>query len=117
MYVSSNQNKSEHEHSHFPFLLQPTAEKFNCAQRAHGNLMENMPQTMLFILVAGLKYPQASAAIGSAWVLSRIIYTYGYISSSKSRGAGRLYGVTFWFCQAVLWGMAVFGVGRDVLSF
>ncbi|CRG90500.1 hypothetical protein PISL3812_07544 [Talaromyces islandicus] len=94
----------------------PAAEKFNCAQRAHGNLMENMSQTMLYILVAGLKWPQASAVIGSAWVISRIVYTYGYIYSSKARGAGRLYGATFWLCQGALWGMSVFGVGRELLN-
>jgi glutathione S-transferase len=30
------------------------AYKYNCAQRAHGNLMEHMPQTIAYMLVAGL---------------------------------------------------------------
>ncbi|OKL60958.1 hypothetical protein UA08_03663 [Talaromyces atroroseus] len=94
----------------------PNAYRFNCAQRAHGNLLENMPQTIAYMLVAGLKWPNASAALGAAWVVSRALYAHGYITSTKPNGSGRHNGVTFWLCQGALWGMAVFGVGRELLS-
>lgn len=70
----------------------PAAYKFNLAQRAHGNLLENMSQTIASILVAGLVYPRAAPILGSIWVLGRIIYSYGYIMSTKPQGKGRLYG-------------------------
>lgn len=92
----------------------PTAYRFNCAQRAHGNLLENMPQTMLYILIAGLKWPTASAGLGLGWIVFRSLFAYGYIKSSKPNGNGRFNGAACWLCQAALWGMAVFGVAREL---
>ncbi|KAF7719515.1 Membrane-associated, eicosanoid/glutathione metabolism (MAPEG) family protein [Penicillium ucsense] len=92
------------------------AEQFNCAQRAHANFLENASQTMLFTLVAGLKYPQLATAIGTAWVVLRSLFLYGYVFSGKAQGKGRLMGGFFWFAQGALWGLSVFGVGRELLS-
>ncbi|OAP65204.1 hypothetical protein AYL99_01176 [Fonsecaea erecta] len=83
------------------------AYKFNCAQRAHGNLLENMPQTMAYMLFAGLEYPTATAALGAAWVVCRIAFAYGYISSQKKNGSGRYIGGGFWLLQGGLWGLCV----------
>ena len=65
------------------------AEQFNCAQRAHGNFLENASQTMLFTLVAGLKYPQLATGLGAAWLVFRSLFLYGYQScvvGNKGRG-------------------------------
>lgn len=70
----------------------PAAYKFNLAQRAHGNLLENMPQAIASTLVAGLVYPRAAPVLASIWLLGRIVYAYGYIMSTKPHGKGRLYG-------------------------
>ncbi|KAE8413183.1 hypothetical protein BDV36DRAFT_300218 [Aspergillus pseudocaelatus] len=59
------------------------AEQFNCAQRAHANFLENAPQTMLFTLVAGLKYPQLATALGAGWLVARSLFLYGYVYSGK----------------------------------
>jgi glutathione S-transferase len=72
---------------------------------------------MVFVLVAGLKYPNASAAIGAAWLLCRVLYLYGYIYSGKPQGKGRLVGSLFWLLQGSLWGLSVFGVGWDLINF
>lgn len=95
---------------------QPKAEQFNCAQRAHSNFLENAPQTMLFTLVAGLKYPQLTLGLGSAWLISRALFLYGYVYSGKPQGKGRMIGSLFWFVQGGLWGLSVFGVARDLIS-
>ncbi|KAE8149461.1 hypothetical protein BDV25DRAFT_156269 [Aspergillus avenaceus] len=95
----------------------PKAEQFNCAQRAHANFLENASQTMLFTLVAGLKYPQLATALGAAWLLSRSLYLYGYVYSGKPQGKGRFLGGFFWLAQGALWGLSVFGVGKELLSF
>ncbi|GAB1218383.1 hypothetical protein ATERTT37_007637 [Aspergillus terreus] len=92
------------------------AEQFNCAQRAHANFLENAPQTMLFTLVAGLKYPQLATALGSGWLVLRALFLYGYVYSGKAQGKGRYLGGFFWFAQAGLWALSVFGVGRDLIS-
>ncbi|KAJ5207277.1 Membrane-associated eicosanoid/glutathione metabolism (MAPEG) protein [Penicillium cf. griseofulvum] len=91
------------------------AEKFNCAQRAHTNFLENAPQTMLFTLVAGLKYPEWAAGLGALWVFFRALFLYGYVYSNKPQGKGRMIGGFFWFVQGALWGLSVFGVGKELL--
>lgn len=84
------------------------AYKFNCAQRAHGNLMENMPQTIALLLFSGLHYPTATPIAGAVWVLSRALYAYGYITSPQgSSGKGRSIGGAFWLAQLALLGMSV----------
>lgn len=96
---------------------QPKAEQFNCAQRAHSNFLENAPQTIISALVAGLKYPQLTVAVTGAWLIFRALFLYGYVFSGKPQGKGRLIGGFFWFAQGALWGMCVFGVARDLISF
>lgn len=98
-------------------LFQAKAEQFNCAQRAHSNFLENAPQTILFTLIAGLKYPDLAAGIGALWVVFRSLFLYGYVFSGKPQGKGRLMGGFFWLAQGALWGLSVFGVARDLISF
>ncbi|OJJ58848.1 hypothetical protein ASPSYDRAFT_89574 [Aspergillus sydowii CBS 593.65] len=93
----------------------PKAHKFNCAQRAHANFLENAPQTMLSILVAGVKYPELAAGLGAAWAVFRILFLHGYVYTDKPQGSGRYNGSLFWFMQAGLWGLSVFGVARDLM--
>jgi len=85
------------------------AYKFNCAQRAHGNLLENMPAAIATLLFAGLFYPQATPALGLVWVVSRALYAYGYITSEKD-GKGRAFGGLgglFWVAQLGLIGLCM----------
>ncbi|KIW78463.1 hypothetical protein AYO21_08304 [Fonsecaea monophora] len=83
------------------------AYKFNCAQRAHANLLENMPQTIAYMLFAGLEYPTATAALGAAWLAFRIVYAIGYVKGTKKDGKGRLSGSLFWLMQGGLWSLCV----------
>jgi len=85
----------------------PAAYKFNCAQRAHANLLENMPQTMMYMLFAGLEYPVATAALGAGWLLFRMVYAYGYIQGQQENGRGRMYGGACWLMQAGLWALCI----------
>src|SRR5205085_4135986 len=48
----------------------PAAYTFNCAQRAHANFLENAPQTMVSMLVAGIAYPTLTAVLGLGWLFS-----------------------------------------------
>jgi len=92
----------------------PAAYKFNCAQRAHAQFLENMPQTIILLLVAGLKYPQATALLGVGWVIGRVLYLYGYVYSGKEHGKGRAMGGGFWLCQLGLLGICI-KMGWDLL--
>jgi glutathione S-transferase len=46
---------------------------FNCAQRAHGNFLENHPSVAISMLISGLRYPIATAALGATWIVGRIV--------------------------------------------
>lgn len=73
--------------------------RFNCAQRAHGNFLENSTTAMLGMLVAGVKYPISTAVLGLGWNLARIAYATGYTNSPLGSGKGRLRGSSFWAFQ------------------
>lgn len=81
------------------------AYQFNCAQRAHAQFMENAPQAMMSMLVAGVMYPNATTVLGAGWLVSRMLYLYGYIYSDKKMGGGRLIGSGFWLAQGGLWAL------------
>ncbi|KAI1391290.1 membrane-associated proteins in eicosanoid and glutathione metabolism [Hypoxylon trugodes] len=67
----------------------PKAYAFNCAQRAHANYTENLTPFLGALLISGLYFPTASAALGAAWVLGRLWYAIGYTSSGPAgRGKG-----------------------------
>jgi glutathione S-transferase len=83
----------------------PAAHTFNCAQRAHAQFMENAPQTMMYMLVAGLEYPNATAGLGVGWLVCRVLYLYGYVYQDKKAGSGRYLGVAYHIAQAGLWGL------------
>ncbi|KAK7433648.1 hypothetical protein VKT23_020654 [Stygiomarasmius scandens] len=59
--------------------------KFNCAQRAHQNTLEQLPLIYVSTLAAGIKYPTFAAAACGIWVLSRVLYTRGYASGYPER--------------------------------
>lgn len=90
----------------------PAAYRSNCAQRAHANLLENMPQAMLCMLVTGLFHPRAATWVGSGWLAFRVLYALGYVFGSGSdehgKGKGRLIGGGFWGAQFALIGLSIY---------
>ncbi|KAJ7044641.1 hypothetical protein C8F04DRAFT_1069034 [Mycena alexandri] len=63
----------------------PAAMKFNCAQRAHQNTLENIPTVYLMTTILGLKHPVLAAAALGSWVVSRVAYTVGYASGNPAQ--------------------------------
>ena len=53
--------------------------KFNCAQRAHYNFLEQIPILLVFLGVSGLQYPFVAGILGLLYVLGRIIVTFTYL--------------------------------------
>lgn len=86
---------------------------FNCAQRSHGNFLENFPIFLPALLTAGLRWPVASSVLGALWGVSRIVYAVGYTRVDKKNGSGRLYGSLYALAQLALIGM-VGKMGWDV---
>lgn len=63
---------------------------FNCAQRVHLNFVESIATYLLLLLVGGLSYPLATAALGSTLVVGQLIYSIGYMMSPAMRVPGAL---------------------------
>ncbi|KAH6916929.1 hypothetical protein BKA70DRAFT_1250950 [Coprinopsis sp. MPI-PUGE-AT-0042] len=66
---------------------------FNCAQRAHQNTLEVIPLLWASTIVTGLQYPVPAAAGCFAFVLSRIMYTRGYLTGDPKRRGGIINGL------------------------
>ncbi|KAL7943001.1 ER glutathione S transferase [Trichoderma barbatum] len=64
----------------------PAAYRFNCAQRAHANFIENQPSALGALFIAGLQFPLAAAIMGATWSFGRAFYLYGYTSSAGPKG-------------------------------
>lgn len=90
----------------------PEAYRFNCAQRAHANLLENLPQAMLCMLFTGLFHPRAATWLGGIWVGGRVLYAGGYILGSgndeQGKGKGRTIGGGFWLAHFALIGLSIY---------
>lgn len=74
------------------------AQIFNCAQRAHQNTLEWLPQVISATFIVGLKFPRFAAAACGTWTLARFLYTIGYASGDPKKrnwlGAGYVNGLT-----------------------
>lgn len=81
---------------------------FNCAQRAHGNYLENHPSVLAAMLISGLRYPVASALMGVGWSVCRVLYAIGYTKADRNDGKGRLVGAPMWLFQLGLYGLTGF---------
>ncbi|KAF9586668.1 Microsomal glutathione S-transferase 3 [Lunasporangiospora selenospora] len=58
---------------------------FNCYQRVHQNTLEGYSSYLVSLLIAGLQYPRASAALGLIWCLGRVFYSIGYTSGDPQK--------------------------------
>ncbi|KAI0016738.1 MAPEG family protein [Xylariomycetidae sp. FL0641] len=62
----------------------PNAYKFNLAQRAHGNFVENYAPFLAGLLIAGLQRPMGATYLGAAWVFGRVLYAAGYTGAGPN---------------------------------
>eukprot|EP00918_Siedleckia_nematoides_P095131 GHVU01208843.1.p1 GENE.GHVU01208843.1~~GHVU01208843.1.p1 ORF type:complete len:172 (+),score=17.70 GHVU01208843.1:64-516(+) len=93
-YATAEQNKSS-----------PEAMAFTCAQRSHGNFIENQPTAIASMLIAGLHHPRVAAGLGLFWTVNRYVYMVGYSSAAGPKGRSK--GMGFFLAQFVLMGMSV----------
>jgi len=90
------------------------AYKFNCAQRAHQNTLETVPQTLFLLIFAGLEHPIAAASLSGLWLLGRVLYTLDYSTGDPAkRVRGAITGYIGQWCLQLL---ATYTAGRLVLA-
>ncbi|TNV75407.1 hypothetical protein FGO68_gene7120 [Halteria grandinella] len=63
---------------------------FNNAQRAHYNYLENLTPLLVWHLLGIVYHPLLTAAFGFLCIISRILYTIGYMKTPNSRVLGAL---------------------------
>ncbi|KAK8101165.1 uncharacterized protein PG998_007429 [Apiospora kogelbergensis] len=92
----------------------PKAYTFNCAQRAHGNFVESQTPFLGTLLISGLHWPNAAAALGATWVAARAAYAYGYATRGPQ---GRLAGFyTSSIADLALKGMALWASAQFAMG-
>ncbi|GAA5890222.1 hypothetical protein JCM6882_008759 [Rhodosporidiobolus microsporus] len=65
------------------------ANRFNCAQRAHANTLENLPIFLLSLFHSSIYHPKYAAGAGLIWIVGRFFYVAGYSTGNpKKRGNG-----------------------------
>ncbi|CDW75969.1 UNKNOWN [Stylonychia lemnae] len=62
---------------------------FNNAQRAHYNYLECATVVITWLLIAGVKYEWYAVGFGSAFLLGRLMYAFGYAAKGPQ---GRVIG-------------------------
>jgi len=73
----------------YPDMYSNEHKTFNCIQRAHQNTLENLPQFLFLLTMAGFSHPRIAAAAGWIWIGGRIAYGIGYSTGEpKSRMKG-----------------------------
>ncbi|KAF3932922.1 hypothetical protein ABW20_dc0100812 [Dactylellina cionopaga] len=82
---------------------------FNCAQRAHANYIENLPNFYVGLLVSSTVYPKFAAGAGALWLIGRVLYCIGYTNADKEKGSGRFLGAPLFYPgQLGLWGASLY---------
>lgn len=76
----------------YPTMYSDDIPQFNCVQRAHQNTLENYPQFLVTLFIAGIEHPRAAAGLGGLWVLSRFSYAFGYYSGDPKKRMRGSYG-------------------------
>lgn len=76
----------------YPNLYAPHGHKskleFDCIQRAHQNLLENLPMMTIAVLINGVMFPRWAAISAAGWTLCRLVYLYGYMTGPDKRVLG-----------------------------
>ncbi|TFK99721.1 hypothetical protein BDV98DRAFT_570736 [Pterulicium gracile] len=61
------------------------AVQYNCAQRAHANTLESLPNIFALSLITSLSMPRFAAAAVGVWTVGRVLYTIGYTTGDPNK--------------------------------
>lgn len=86
---------------------------FNTAIRAHANLVEYAPMTLLLLGIAELNGVRAQwiYLLGLAFVISRLLHAWGFIRSRGGAHTGRFLGIVInWLVLLILVALNIWNV-------
>ncbi|XP_035687232.1 microsomal glutathione S-transferase 3-like isoform X1 [Branchiostoma floridae] len=95
----------------YPTMYSDKDQVFNCYQRAHQNMLEQLPLFLVFLLVAGVQFPVPSAIAGLVWNAGRIVYAHGYYTGDPAK---RNKGAFSYLGFFALLGMSIYGAVRQL---
>ena len=82
--------------------------EFSNAQRAHYNLVENLPSVLGLHVLSGLFYPKATAASAALWIAARHVWARNYVTQGANARYGGIAGLHI-FCVLGWLGASVAG--------
>ncbi|TMW56477.1 hypothetical protein Poli38472_006487 [Pythium oligandrum] len=68
------------------------AKAFNCVQRAHQNMLENVPIFLAFLFTSSIFRPRVAAICGLIRVLGFIVYVISYSSGDPTKRVRAVFG-------------------------
>ncbi|KAF4318055.1 hypothetical protein BBO99_00007644 [Phytophthora kernoviae] len=80
------------------------AKAFNCVQRGHQNILENVPPFLALLFTSAVYHPNVAAIASLVRILSFIVYMRGYSSGDPKK---RLQGLFGYFGLLVSIGLSV----------
>ncbi|XP_078619802.1 glutathione S-transferase 3, mitochondrial-like isoform X3 [Branchiostoma floridae x Branchiostoma japonicum] len=95
----------------YPTMYSDKDQVFNCYQRAHQNMLEQLPLFLVFLLVAGVQFPVPSAIAGLVWNAGRIVYAHGYYTGDPEK---RIWGGFSHMGHFALILLAIYGAVRQL---
>ncbi|XP_066276298.1 glutathione S-transferase 3, mitochondrial-like isoform X2 [Branchiostoma lanceolatum] len=112
MYLGVNVGKARKKYGvKYPTMYSDKDQIFNCYQRAHQNMLEQLPLFLVFLLVAGVQFPVPSAICGLVWNAGRIVYAHGYYTGDPAK---RIWGGFSNMGHVALICIAIYGAVRQL---
>ncbi len=63
---------------------------FNNWQRCHYNYLEQLTPVLIWIIISSFTYPQVAGILGLIYMVGRVFYTVGYMSTANNRIIGAI---------------------------
>ncbi|WVW81712.1 hypothetical protein I302_103708 [Kwoniella bestiolae CBS 10118] len=92
----------------------PKKMRFNCAQRAHGNTLENIPYVLGMFGYFSLFHPKLASVFFTHWIIGRFSYTAGYSGGNPSGRMSLLYKSSYIGLLGLFLGSAYVAITKSI---
>ncbi|WRT63635.1 uncharacterized protein IL334_000558 [Kwoniella shivajii] len=95
----------------------PKKMAFNCAQRAHGNTLENIPYILGVFAFLSLYHPKIASGLFAHWIIGRFSYTAGYSTGNPSGRMSFIYKTSYIGLIGLFFGSAYVAITESIKVF